>query len=456
MTEERRPKGLPRWSSHLGFVLTAAGAAVGLGNIWRFPYLAGENGGGAFVLVYLLAVAVIGFPIMVAELWMGRHGGGNAESAVRALRDEFAAGAWWQAIGHLSLLLPFVGIGYYSVVAGWVLDYLWLYVSGAGSTVVNAGPESSHFEMLLASPLRLFFFHALFMGGVIAVVAQGVQHGLERAARIMMPALFLLLLALVVYAAFQGDFARGVAFLFDPDFSKLTWRSVLLAVGQAFFSLAIGIGAMMTFGAYLAPEESLPRSAVQICATDTAVAVLAGLAIFPIVFALGIDPAEGPGLIFETLPRAFARIPAGEGLGVVFFALVFFAAFTTGIATLEPVVAWAAGRGISRPVAALACGGAAWVIGAAAALSFNIWKDVHPLVFLPGFETRGIFDTLDYAIASLLLPVNGMLIALFVGWVVPQTVLKVEVGMPPVIQRLWRLFLKVLAPLAILAVLIWG
>ncbi len=454
--KESASRNLPRWSSHLGFVLTAAGAAVGLGNIWRFPYLAGANGGGAFVLVYLLAVAVIGFPIMVAELWMGRHGGGNAESAVRALRREFGAGPWWQTIGHLSLLLPFVGIGYYSVVAGWVLDYLWLYVSGAGATAVGTTQETGYFQALLASPMRLFFFHALFMGAVIAVVAQGVRHGLERAARILMPALFLLLLALVVYAAFQGDFTRGLAFLFDPDFAKLTWRSVLLAVGQAFFSLAIGIGAMMTFGAYLAPEESLSRSAAQICATDTAVAVLAGLAIFPIVFALGVDPGEGPGLIFETLPRAFARIPGGDVLGAAFFALVFFAAFTTGIATLEPVVAWAATRGISRPAAALVCGGAAWVIGAAAALSFNLWADVHPLAFVPGFETRGVFDTLDYAIASLLLPINGMLIALFVGWLVPEAVLKAETGLAPAIGSLWRLFLKFLAPLAILAILIWG
>ena len=302
--------------------------------------------------------------------------------------------------------------------------------------------------------MRLFFFHALFMGGVIAVVAQGVQKGLERAAKLMMPALFVMLLGLVAYAAATGDFGRGLAFLLDPDFSKLTWRAVLLAVGQAFFSLAIGIGAMMTFGAYLDPKDSLARSAGQICATDTAVALLAGLAIFPIVFALGIDPGEGPGLIFETLPRAFAEIPGGQILGLVFFLLVFFAAFTTGIATLEPVVAWAATRGISR--SALASGGAAWVIGAAAALSFNIWQDVHPLALLPGFESRTVFDTLDYAIAAILLPVNGMLIALFVGWVVPQAVLKAEVGLGDGLEALWRLFLRVLAPAAIAAILIWG
>ncbi len=449
--------GPARWSSHLGFILTAAGAAVGLGNIWRFPYIAGENGGGAFVLVYLLAVAAIGFPVMVAELWMGRHGGANAYATVSRLRREFGAGRAWQAIGWLSLLLPFVGIGYYSVVAGWVLDYLWLYASGSGAAA-GAPPAdgTSHFDALLASPMRLFFFHALFMGGVIAVVAQGVQKGLERAAKLMMPALFVMLLGLVAYAAATGDFGRGLAFLLDPDFSKLTWRAVLLAVGQAFFSLAIGIGAMMTFGAYLDPKDSLARSAGQICATDTAVALLAGLAIFPIVFALGIDPGEGPGLIFETLPRAFAEIPGGQILGLVFFLLVFFAAFTTGIATLEPVVAWAATRGISRSAATLASGGAAWVIGAAAALSFNIWQDVHPLALLPGFESRTVFDTLDYAIAAILLPVNGMLIALFVGWVVPQAVLKAEVGLGDGLEALWRLFLRVLAPAAIAAILIWG
>ncbi len=449
-----------RWSSHLGFVLTAAGAAVGLGNIWRFPYLAGENGGGAFVLIYLAAVVVIGFPVMLAELLMGRHGRGDAETAVRRLRRETGAGLFWQTIGVLSLLLPFVGIGYYSVVAGWVLDYLWLFLSGQAfldpASAAGSGDYAARFAELQGSPMRLLFFHALFMGGVIAIVAQGVQRGLERAARIMMPALFVMLLGLVVHAAARGDFGRGLAFLLAPDFSALTWHSVLLAVGQAFFSLAIGIGALMTFGAYLSERDSLPRSAAQICATDTAVALLAGLAIFPIVFSLGIDPAEGPGLIFVTLPAAFAQIPGGAVLGTIFFLLVFFAAFTTGIATLEPVVAWATGRGWTRPLATLGIGLAAWFIGAAAALSFNVWQDVRPLALVPGFENRGIFDALDYSIASLLLPVNGMLIALFVGWMVPRAIQRAEVGWRDGLLGVWRFFLRILAPLAILAILLAG
>ncbi len=449
--------GSTRWSSHLGFVLTAAGAAVGLGNIWRFPYIAGENGGGAFVLVYLAAVAAIGFPVMVAELLMGRRGRADAETAVRRLRAETGAGPFWQTIGVLSLLLPFVGIGYYSVVAGWVLDYLWLFLSGRGFVADGTGGGyAARFAALQDSPTRLLFFHALFMGGVIAVVAQGVRHGLERAAKIMMPALFLMLLGLVVHAAVRGDFARGIAFLLAPDFSRLGWHGVLLAVGQAFFSLAIGIGALMTFGAYLSERDGLPRSAAQICATDTIVALLAGLAIFPIVFALGIDPGEGPGLIFVTLPAAFAQIPGGAALGTIFFLLVFFAAFTTGIATLEPVVAWATDRGWSRPAATLAIGCAAWLIGAAAALSFNVWRDVRPLGMVPGFEDRGIFDALDYSIASLLLPVNGMLIALFVGWMVPRAIQRAETGWPALPLGVWRFFLRVLAPLAILAILIAG
>ncbi|RMF14675.1 MAG: sodium-dependent transporter [Alphaproteobacteria bacterium] len=448
-----------RWSSHLGFVLTAAGAAVGLGNIWRFPYIAGENGGGAFVLVYLAAVVAIGFPVMVAELLMGRRGRGDAETAVRHLRAETGAGPFWQTIGVLSLLLPFVGIGYYSVVAGWVLDYLWLFLSGQGfldPTAGGGGDYAARFAELQGSPWRLLFFHALFMGGVIAIVAQGVRQGLERAAKIMMPALFVMLLGLVFYAALKGDFGRGVAFLLAPDFAKLSWHGVLLAVGQAFFSLAIGIGALMTFGAYLSEHDSLPRSAAQICATDTMVALLAGLAIFPIVFSLGIDPAEGPGLIFVTLPAAFAQIPGGAVLGTIFFLLVFFAAFTTGIATLEPVVAWATGRGWARPAATLVIGLAAWIIGAAAALSFNVWQDVRPLGLVPGFEDRGIFDTLDYSIASLLLPVNGMLIALFVGWMVPRAIQRSETGWSEALLGVWRFFLRVLAPLAILAILLAG
>lgn len=446
----------PRWTSNLAFVLAAAGTAVGLGNLWRFPFVAGENGGGAFVLVYLAAVAAIAFPIMLAELLVGRRGRGDADQAVEAVRAEAGASTLWRLIGRLSILIPFIGIGYYSVVAGWVVDYTISYIGAWGFHFTDPETYQDRFSALLGAPARLLILHALFMAAVIAVVARGVERGIERVAVIAMPALFVLLVLLVGYAAVKGNFAEGLAFLLAPDFSELSWRGALIAVGQAFFSLAIGIGAMITFGAYLPDSARLPLSAGQICLTDTAVALLAGLAIFPIVFALGLDPAEGPGLIFVTLPAAFDQMPGGTMFGSAFFILLFFAAFTTGIGTLEPVVRWLVGRGLKRPLAAAFGGGAAWFIGAAAALSFNAWEGIRPLALIPGYEGLTIFDALDFSIASLLLPINGLLIALFAGWALPRALLAAELGSEGALLDVWRLFVRILAPAAIVLILVFG
>jgi len=446
----------PRWSSHFAFVLTAAGAAVGLGNLWRFPFIAGENGGGAFVLVYLVAVALIGFPIMIAELMIGRRGRGNAGHAVRQVSEEAGASRAWRFIGGLSIFIPFAGIGYYSVIAGWTIDYMFAFIATGGFGFDTPEAYQGRFQAMQESPLRLLLLHAAFMAGVIFVVAHEIHAGIERVAKLLMPALFLLLLIVVGFAAIEGDMARGLAFLFSPDFSELTWRGVLLAVGQAFFSLAVGIGALMTFGSYLDGKDSLPRSATQICLTDTAVALLAGIAIFPIVFAFGLDPAEGAGLTFVTLPVAFGEMAGGYIVGSAFFILLFFAAFTTGVATLEPVVSWLIDRGTERRRAAWISGGAAWVIGALASMSFNEWQAFKPLAFLPGWEDRTLFDVLDFSIASLLLPLNGLLIALFAGWALRRSMLNDELGGPSAFIDVWRNLLRFAVPAAVLAVLILG
>lgn len=446
----------PRWSSHLAFVLTASGAAVGLGNLWRFPFMAAENGGGAFVIVYLAAVALVGFPVMLAELMIGRRGRGNAEQAVDALSREVSAPGFWRVIGALSIFIPFVGIGYYSVIAGWVVDYMVGFIASGGFDFTEPAAYEQRFADMLASPGRLFLLHLLFMGGLVFVVAREIQDGIERVAKFMMPGLFLILVGLVIFAAFKGNFREGVAFLFAPDFSELTGRSVLLALGQAFFSLAVGIGAMMTFGAYMQDDDSVPIAAAQICITDTAVALLAGLAIFPLVFAFGLETTGGEGLVFVALPTAFAGMTGGYFVGSAFFILLFFAAFTTGVATLEPVVSWLIGRGMTRKRAALLSGAAAWLLGAAAALSFNTWEHVYPLAFLGGWETRTIFDILDFSIASLLLPINGMLIALFAGWAMPKALVLAGRPLPGEIVAIWRLLLMGIVPAAILAILILG
>jgi len=453
---ETGPDSGTRWSSNLAFVLVAAGTAVGLGNLWRFPFVAGENGGGAFVIVYLLALAFIGFPIMLAEFVIGRHGRGSARQAIQAVSTEAGASPLWQIIGLLCVLIPWAGIGYYSVVGGWVVDYTASFIGTGGFGFDEPAGYQRRFDNMLASPGRLLGLHVVFMVAVVAVVGLGVREGIERVARILMPGLFILLLALVGYALFSGGFAQSVAFLFSPNFAELTMRGVLIAVGQAFFSIAIGIGALITFGAYMDRETSLPRAAAQVCIADTAVAILAGIAIFSIVFSFGLDPAEGPGLIFVTLPVAFGEMPGGYVVGCAFFVLLFIAAFTSGVGTLEPVVAWLVGRGMRRALAAVLAGGSAWLIGVAAALSFNDWSHIHPLEFMPGWESMTFFDIIDFSVASLLLPINGLLIALFAGWALPRALVTAELGDNAAMVSLWRFFVAVLAPLAIVAILILG
>ncbi len=448
--------GEARWSSNITFVMAAAGAAVGLGNLWRFPFLAAENGGGAFVLVYLAAVLCFGYPIMLAELTVGRRGRADAATSIRRVSKEANAGKFWRLIGALSIFIPFIGIGYYSVVAGWVVDYTLFFITTGGFGYEYPLQYQERFDTMLASPGRLLLMHGLFMLAVIFVAAHDIRSGIERTAKYMMPALFVILFFLVFYAMFAGDFMKGLSFLLYPEWSELTWNSVLAAVGQAFFSLAIGIGALMTFGAYLDKKNSLPLSVVQICIADTSVALLAGLAIFPIVFAFGLETTGGEGLVFVALPTAFGQMTGGYFIGSAFFLLLFFAAFTTGVATIEPVVSWLQKFGIPRRPAAIISGIGAWFVGASAALSFNDWATVYPLSFIPGWEERNMFNILDYGIASLLLPVNGLLIALFVGWAIPRAIVTNELAQPDALITVWRFILRIVAPIAILSIMIIG
>lgn len=441
-----------RWSSNAAFVLTAAGTAIGLGNVWRFTFVAGENGGGLFVFIYVITVLAVGLPIMIAELLTGRSGRGAPIQAIATLTARHSASRGWLGVGLLSVFIPFVGIGYYSIVSGWILDYLARYAAFGGLTGSGADMED-RFDALLASPLRLQLWHTFFILMVSAIVARGVRAGVERAAKLFMPALFVMLLGLVAYAAFYGDFGRGAAFLFRPDFSKLSFEVVLLAVGQAFFSLAIGIGALMTFGSYLDEKTSLLKAAGTVAIADTAVAILAGLAIFPLVFANGLDADEGPGLIFVTLPTAFANMAGGHVIGAAFFLLLFFAAFTTGIGTMEPVVAWLVERGVRRGRAALYVGAGAWALGAVIAFSFNVWSGVRPAGFVPALEEKGIFDLVDFTIASVLLPINGLLIVLFVGRVLPRSVSRMELQTSETVYKIWRAAIRYVAPLAIASIL---
>lgn len=443
----------PAWTSRLSFLLAAIGAAVGLGNIWKFPYMAGTNGGGAFVLVYLGCVALIAIPILVAELMLGRRGRASPPTAMARVAAESGRHRAWALVGWLGTLAGFLIVSFYSVIAGWALAYLATTAAG-GSRGIDAAGAAAAFDSLLASPWSLTFWHTLFMAATVWIVARGLNRGIEKAVWILMPGLFLTLVAMVVYAVVAGDAPAALAFLFGFDAAAVSGNVVLLAIGQAFFSIGVSMGLMMMYGAYLPASEPIGYHAVVIALADTLVALLAGLAIFPLVFAHGLDPAEGPGLIFVTLPIAFGHMPLGTLFGSVFFALLVFAALTSAIALLQPMVARVQElASVSPGIAAAVVGAAAWLLGLASALSFNVWSDVAPLGWLPGFAGRTAYDAIDYLTANVMMPLGGVLIALFTGWLVERRVLDSEfAGMSPLTFRVWRVLTRLVAPLGILVV----
>ena len=443
------------WSSRPAFLLAAVGAAVGLGNIWRFPFVAGQNGGGAFVLVYLGFVLIIGIPIAMAELLLGRRGHSSPVNTMRSVSREEGRARGWVAIGWMSIGMPLAALSFYTVIASWSLEYVFRAALGwfAG---LDAGGSQAVFAGLMASPQRLIFWHTVFVALTVLAVARGVRRGLELVAKLLMPALFVLLLVMVGYGMLAADFRGALDFMFAADFSRLSAPVVLMALGQAFFSLSVGGGYLMTYGAYLPHNISIPTACVQICLADAAVAILAGLAIFPIVLSYGFATDGGPGLMFESLPLAFAAMPGGRIVGTLFFLLLAFAAFTSTVSMLEPAVSWLQEhRGWQRRWTAPAAGLASWSLGIVVALSFNIWSDVRPLAALPLLGDLGVFALLDFVIANVTLPVNALLISIFVAWMMSRQTVANELGMGEgALFRCWRVASRYIAPLAILAVLV--
>ena len=439
------------WSTRLAFILAAAGSAVGLGNVWRFPYTAGEYGGGAFVLVYLLCVAAIGIPIMMAEILIGRRGRQSPINTMRILAQRGGKTPAWSLLGWMGILAGFLILSFYSVIAGWTLAYVVRAAAGAFNGIDAAG-SAALFGGLTGDGERLLAWHTLFMVLTVLVVARGVASGLEQAVKWMMPALFVLLLVMVGYASQTGDLVAAARYLFAPDFGKLgdhAGEAILSAMGQAFFSLSLGMGAIMIYGSYLKSDASIMQNTVIIALLDTAVALLAGLAIFPIVFAHGLEPGSGPGLIFVTLPIAFGEMPGGAFFGALFFLLLVFAAWTSAISLLEPVVAWLVeNRGFSRVRASVLAGAAVWLLGIACLLSLNHWSG-HTLF------GKGVLDLFDYLTANILLPLGGILIAIFAGWVLPKRASLDELGMGDGAgYRLWRFLVRYVSPVAVALVLL--
>ncbi len=441
------------WSSRWAFILAATGSAVGLGNIWKFPYITGENGGGAFVLVYLLCILAVGIPIMAAETLLGRLGRQSPINTMRTLAAENGRSPAWGLLGWMGVVAGFLILSYYSVIAGWALAYIERAATGSFSG--RSGEElSAAFDRFVSQPEAVMFWHTVFMFMTMFVVSKGVRGGLEKAVRFLMPALFLLLLVLVGYAMNTDSFGRGVRFLFEPDFSRLSAQGVLTAVGHAFFTLSLGMGAIMVYGSYLPEHTRIIRVSVLIAAADTAVALLAGLAIFPLVFEEGLAPGAGPSLIFKTLPIAFGQMPGGTLFGTLFFILLTFAAWTSAISLIEPAVSYLVeNRGWRRLRACLWAGGGAWLLGLGTVLSFNSWSQWYPLDWIPVFRDKTVFDLLDYLTANLMLPLGGLLIALFAGWFLSRE--QAGAGMEResgVLWRAWWFLVRYVSPMGVVVV----
>ncbi len=442
MTDTKK-SGHGAWSSRMAFILAATGSAVGLGNIWKFPYITGENGGGAFVMVYIFCVLLIGIPIMIAETMLGRRSQRNPIETMDLLTEEAGADKNWHYLGWMGVIAGLIILSYYSVIAGWASAYVVKAFTGSFFDADGVAIKRI-FEDFVASPVQLIFWHSLFMLTTMLIVVRGVNKGLEKAVQYLMPALFVLLLLLVAYAMTTKSYNQGLHFLFVPDFSKLTSDSVLTAMGHAFFTLSLGMGAIMVYGSYLPKGISIAKTAILIAGADTVVALLASIAIFPIVFANNLDADSGPGLIFQTLPVAFGAMTGGWLMGILFFVMLTIAALTSSISLIEPAVAWLVeSKGFSRQKACVWSGLTAWLLGLGTAFSFNSWSDVK-------FFDRSIFQLLDYLTANLMLPIGGFCIAIFAGWIMKRQHSEEELDMPNVESyQLWKILISYVAPAAV-------
>ena len=438
------------WSNSYIFVLAAAGSAVGLGNIWKFPYIAGENGGGAFVLVYLICIAVIGIPVMASEIMLGKLGRASPIQALINLTRKHNRSTSWSIVGYMGVVTGFLILSFYAVIAGWVCYYILRLFTGE-FTGADASTVGEAFGAFLADPLKVLLWFSVFMVITIFFVARGVTRGLELCVRYSMPAVFVLLLILIGYGIHAGGFVESVTFLFTPDFTSLSPQAILIALGHAFFTLSLGMGAIMAYGAYVPQDVSVGTTTFTIAILDTVLALLAGLAIFAIVFAYGLVPSSGPGLLFETVPIAFGNLPGGTLFGGLFFLLVALAALTSAISISEPAIAYVTERSkLTRAQIAMIIGVVCWVLGVGSVLSFNVWADVK----LAFFEWT-FFDSLDKLTQLVLLPLGGMLIALIVGHVLPRDVVYEELGLVrEKTQQSWSYIVGYVTPAAVFAVFI--
>lgn len=436
------------FSSRIGIVAAAAGSAVGLGNIWKFPYVAGNNGGAAFILMYLFFIVLIGMPVMLSEFALGRKARRNVHGVFKRL----APRSLWHIVGYMGIGAAFMILAFYGVVAGWSLEYIVNSLSGA---FIDKSPEQIDFmfDDFVRSSLRPVIWQLVFMASTAFIVVAGVKKGIEKYAKILMPLLFVMIVILVFRSITLPGAQQGLTFLFQPDFSKITTTSALEALGQAFFSLSLGMGALMTYGSYIGQEDNLGSITLQVSVADTVIAILAGLAIFPAVFAFGINPAEGPGLVYKTLPVVFQQMPAGSFFSAVFFSLLLIAALTSSISLLEVVVAYFVEElKMTRRNATIMAAALISIFGILCSLSLG---SVSIELF-----GRNFFDLLEFISSNLLLPLGGLLIAVFVGWILKGKRIKKEISNNQILHlRFFGVFMvliKFIVPIAITLVFLSG
>lgn len=437
-----------QWGSRVGFILAAAGSAVGLGNIWRFSYVVGENGGGAFVLIYLFLILFIGYPLMVTEMTLGQETGKNPIGAFKKLAPD---SPWWIS-GALGVLAAFVILSFYSVIGGWSISYFFKTIFG-NLNFASAVEYESAFDNFVQSPIAPLIWHGIFMGITLGIIAAGISNGIEKIVKILMPILFVLLVALVIRGLTLDGAMDGVSFYLKPNLSDITAGSILGALGQSFFTLSLGMGAMITYGSYLNKKEDISDNAAWVVGLDVFVALLAGLAIFPAVFALGFEPDAGTGLAFITLPAVFAQMPLGTLFGAAFFGLLTFAAITSSISLLEVVVSWLIDeKGYDRKKASLTIGFLIFLLGIPASLSLGVWSDYT-------LFDMNFFSLLDFFQESILLPLGALLTSIFAGHVLTaertrqmanKNANKIKLG------TWFDFILKYVLPIVILIVMIFG
>ncbi|MGE4267851.1 MAG: sodium-dependent transporter [Deferribacterales bacterium] len=432
------------WSGRLGFTLAAVGSAVGLGNIWKFPYITGMNGGGAFVLVYLLAIVICGLPLLIAELLIGRE----SQKDVVGTFKHLSKNPFWSNIGWINFIASYVILSYYGTVAGWTFNFLLKSVSGS-YLKLPAEQLSGLFGQLVGDALTQIFCFTVFLVLTVYAVLKGVKKGIEQWNRVMMPGLFIILVVMFAYAMTTKGALEGIKFMFYPDFAKLTVEGVLEAIGHSFFTLSLAMGIIVTYGSYMDSRETIFPMATKIAVLDTVVALVAGLALFPIVFTVGLEPAAGPGLIFKTLPQVFASLPFGHALSFLFFLLLAFAALTSMISIFEVVVAYLIDeKGMERKKASIMMGFVLFITGLPAAMSYNV---------LGNFTVMGmpVLDAMDNFASNYLLPIGGMLTSVFVGHILKKEIAYRQIAETDklvIVFNVWYFIIRFITPLTVLIV----